>query len=226
MEDEKEKPSETDAPASPQKATGKLDAPEPVKSVQEVEKPKDTEGGANGTAHLVEPEAETPKADSSESDGLEEFNRTRLIERERKTPGRDTAILSAGSSRLRRMTSGPDTPAGTTSLGEQREIIFVIRGMVERVVLRDKLSIVLGRTDPGARPTVDVDLTPYGALDRGVSRMHCRLHLEDNRIYITDLGSTNGTFVAGKRLEANQPEALRKGEELLLGRLSIQVLFR
>jgi hypothetical protein len=139
--------------------------------------------------------------------------------------GRDTAILSSSQNRWRRLFA--DRPqTGTTRLGDQREIIFVIRGMVERVVLTDDLSVYLGRAEPGGRSQIDIDLTPYGALDRGVSRVHARLHLENNRIYVTDLGSTNGTYLAGKKLEPHKPEPLRKGDELLLGRLAVQVLFR
>lgn len=136
-----------------------------------------------------------------------------------------TAVLSAKSRWRRPLAEG--SPNATSSLGsDQREVIMVIRGMVERIFLSERLSVVIGRTDLGARSRPDIDLTPYGALDRGVSRAHARLHLEDNKLYITDLGSTNGTFLAGKRLTPNQPEAIRKGDELLLGRLAVQVLFR
>ncbi|MEL6524583.1 MAG: FHA domain-containing protein, partial [Chloroflexota bacterium] len=62
--------------------------------------------------------------------------------------------------------------------------------------------------------------------DRGVSRVHAQLHYEGGKVFITDLGSTNGTFVSNERLEPKTPTVLRKGDELLLGRLSMQVLFR
>lgn len=154
-----------------------------------------------------------------------EEDKTRLANGRPRRFERDTAILSNKSARLRRMLEHA-APGGTASLGDQREIIFVIRGMVERVVLTENLSVVLGRSEPGARNGVDVDLTPYGALDRGVSRTHARLHLENNHLYVTDLGSTNGTFLSGRRLEPNKAEVLRKGDELVLGRLAVQVLFR
>ncbi|MDX1995701.1 MAG: FHA domain-containing protein [bacterium] len=134
----------------------------------------------------------------------------------------DTAILPSNKRRFLHHKVSPDT----VTLGEQRELILVIRGMVERVLLPRDTSIVLGRTDLNARFHPDVDLTPYGALDRGVSRGHARLHMEDDKLYVTDLGSTNGTFLAGKRLAPEEPTQLRKGDELLLGRLAIQVLFR
>lgn len=134
----------------------------------------------------------------------------------------DTAVLA--SSR-RRQRSPHTESAGTSSLGSQKEVLLMIRGMIERIVLTDDLSVVIGRSDLNARFNPDVDLTTYGAIDRGVSRAHARLQLTDGHLFITDLGSTNGTTVSGNRLEPNQPHMLRKGEELLLGRLPVQILF-
>jgi hypothetical protein len=134
----------------------------------------------------------------------------------------DTAVLARRNHRR----GGKADVTDSLSFNEQRELILLVRGMVERLVLPEKAGIVLGRSDVQARYHPDVDLTPYGALDRGVSRGHARLHLEDGHLYITDLGSTNGTFISGKRLEPNKPAELRKGDELILGRLTVQVLFR
>lgn len=134
----------------------------------------------------------------------------------------ETAILSS----KRRRTIIPKASDGTRSLGTQRELLLVVRGIVERFVMPENMSLTLGRADLNARSQPDVDLTPYGALDRGVSRYHVRLHIEGEHLYVTDLGSTNGTFLAGKRLEPETPTLLRKGDELLLGRLAVQILFR
>jgi pSer/pThr/pTyr-binding forkhead associated (FHA) protein len=38
--------------------------------------------------------------------------------------------------------------------------------------------------------------------DKKVSGHHCQFSLEENRVFIEDLGSTNGTFIGGKRLES------------------------
>lgn len=135
----------------------------------------------------------------------------------------NTAVLSANS--VMRRVSQSKAANGTVSFG-QHELLLVIRGMVERVMMEEEKPILLGRGDPQIRFHPDVDLTPYGALDRGVSREHARLHIDEGRLFVTDLGSTNGTFLGGKRLEPNTPQLIGKGDELLLGRLAIQVLFR
>lgn len=142
-------------------------------------------------------------------------------------PTRDTAVLSKDNPMLRRALSHQnDEFAGTTTLGEKREVILLIRGMAERVVMQEGIIYQLGRFELGMSAANEIDLTPYGAMDRGVSRVHAQLHLADNHLYITDLGSTNGTYVSGTKIEPDTPVALRKGDELLLGRLQVQILFR
>src|SRR5688500_3265588 len=52
--------------------------------------------------------------------------------------------------------------------------------------------IIFGRVT-AADPTVDVDFTPYGAIDKGVSREHALIRPSEQRLYLIDLSSTNGT---------------------------------
>ena len=51
--------------------------------------------------------------------------------------------------------------------------------------------------------------------DGSVSRRHCRIFLAGGVVYIEDLGSQNGTFVNGVRLNLAQP--LRSGDEIQAG---------
>lgn len=50
-----------------------------------------------------------------------------------------------------------------------------------------------------------------------VSNPHLRLQVTPSGVTVTDLGSTNGTFVNGNRLHVNEPLAMRPGTELMLG---------
>ena len=50
-----------------------------------------------------------------------------------------------------------------------------------------------------------------------VSRNHARLLAQAGNIVVIDLGSTNGTFVDGHRLEPGQPEPLHPGSEISFG---------
>jgi hypothetical protein len=137
-----------------------------------------------------------------------------------------TGVLPARQSSRRSAQTERDLPLDLVQISAQRELVLLVRGMVERLMLEENTPVTLGRTDMKSRTIPDVDLTPYGALDRGVSREHATLQIVGSRILVTDLGSTNGTFVAGLRLPPNTPTQLQKGDELMLGRLAIQVLFR
>ena len=50
-----------------------------------------------------------------------------------------------------------------------------------------------------------------------ISRKHARVHLEDGAYYITDLGSAQGTRIAGQPLQPKQPTRLFDGLQITLG---------
>lgn len=47
---------------------------------------------------------------------------------------------------------------------------------------------------------------------RGISRIHGKISKEDGTYYLTDLNSTNGTFLNGGRLEINEKARIREGD--------------
>jgi pSer/pThr/pTyr-binding forkhead associated (FHA) protein len=51
-----------------------------------------------------------------------------------------------------------------------------------------------------------------------VSRLHAVITKRDKTVFITDLGSTNGTFVNGQRLEKNKPVQVDNSDELAFSR--------
>ncbi len=51
----------------------------------------------------------------------------------------------------------------------------------------------------------------------GVSRLHARLDFEHEQVTVTDLGSTNGTYVNNQRIEAHKPRRLKSGDVINLG---------
>jgi hypothetical protein len=143
----------------------------------------------------------------------------------------ETVIMSRADIEAAGLAEGEAAPSSdpaetaTTFVGK-RELLLIVRGMIERVMLYEGGDVKLGRFEPATRQANELDLTPYGAMDRGVSRFHARIHFENNHLYITDNKSTNGTYLANVKLAPNVATILRKGDELILGRLNIQVMYR
>lgn len=55
--------------------------------------------------------------------------------------------------------------------------------------------------------------------ENSISRMHAKFSRNGNKIFITDLNSTNGTFRNGMRLSPNASEIIEPGDEIRLGKL-------
>ncbi len=124
---------------------------------------------------------------------------------------------------LHRMLSVPQTRE-LHAPSDIKRVTLHLRGMKEQVVLTEERVVILGRADlrsDGFKP--DIDLTPYGARERGVSRAHARLHVQDGKLFITDLYSANGTHMGGEKLTAEKAYELHNGDEVLLGALMMRV---
>src|SRR6266511_548947 len=82
----------------------------------------------------------------------------------------------------------------------------------DRVVFRmpDGAVKTIGRS-AGAEFMVDAAL---------VSRLHCQLSASGDALHVKDLGSTNGTFVNGRRVRSAE---LQDGDRLAVGRVEVKV---
>lgn len=152
-----------------------------------------------------EPENTYPERDSVETGRLE-----------------DTVILQGAHRRLRKMLL--ESLEGAAGRATEPSIVLVVRGMTETVTLNADSVAVLGRSDHKNVTVPDVDLARFGAAERGVSREHLRIEMRDDKFYIVDLNSTNGSFLYDERLEPNKPYAVQHGDEITLARLTIQLL--
>ncbi len=92
--------------------------------------------------------------------------------------------------------------------------------------LAERNEFTLGRVSEGQPIMPDIDLSPYQAYASGVSRLHAVIKRDANRVLLMDLGSSNGTYVNGKRLNPNVEQLLSNGDVIALGKLKIQVLLK
>jgi len=92
--------------------------------------------------------------------------------------------------------------------------------------LASRNEFTLGRLSEGQPIMPDIDLTPYQAYASGVSRLHAVVKRDAKRVLVMDLGSSNGTYINGRRLNPHVEEPLSHGDIVALGKLKIQVLLR
>lgn len=87
-----------------------------------------------------------------------------------------------------------------------------------QLVIRLEGNVV--QTFPLTAPVVMIGRTPGNDLTLAhplVSRKHAELRLEFSGAILTDVGSSNGTFVDGQRMLANQPRLLASGASFQIG---------
>jgi FHA domain/Double zinc ribbon len=88
--------------------------------------------------------------------------------------------------------------------------------------LSGKDIVLIGREDAVSNIFPDVDLTPHGGEEGGVSRMHARIFVENSQYMLEDENSTNFTFLNRQKLTAKTPAALHDNDEIKLGRVLLR----
>jgi FHA domain-containing protein/double zinc ribbon protein len=88
--------------------------------------------------------------------------------------------------------------------------------------LSGKDTIQIGREDAVSNIFPDVDLTPHGGEEGGVSRMHARIFVENGQYMLEDENSTNFTFLNRQKLTAKTPAPLHDNDEIKLGRILLR----
>lgn len=119
------------------------------------------------------------------------------------------ALVAAGGVVLFRM-AGP----GTASQGAGRGLYARIGG-AEFVLRTERLAggLIIGR---GGGADLRVD-------DRALSREHAHLQLRDRKLFLQDLGSTNGSRVEGRSLPPNEPVQVNTASDISLGGVAMQL---
>ncbi|MDQ7027936.1 MAG: FHA domain-containing protein [Anaerolineae bacterium] len=125
-----------------------------------------------------------------------------------------------------RLAGLPNLSTGTGSLVGKREVLLIIEDKVERVLLEENMHCLLGRFSQTKPSAEAIDLSPYDAQEQGVSRIHAQIYLEDSRLYLSDLDSSNGTFIGSEKLNPHKPTQVYNGEQIQLGRLPMQIVFK
>jgi CRP-like cAMP-binding protein len=114
----------------------------------------------------------------------------------------------------------PPKPITEVDVPDGALALLVLEGGSRHFPITGPVALI-GRYDPvtGTRP--EIDLTQVD-INRSVSRRHARIVLEDGGFMLAEeVGALNGTFVNGQRLTAGKPAAIKSGDRLGLGMVSL-----
>lgn len=100
-----------------------------------------------------------------------------------------------------------------------------VQGSSTPLLIIPQQEMVIGRVDPASGDSPALDLSPYAAYQMGISRRHAIIQWDNEQLYILDLGSRNGSYVNGKKVQPHQPFKLRDGDEMRLGKMSLKLFF-
>ncbi|PJF36786.1 MAG: hypothetical protein CUN49_03690 [Candidatus Thermofonsia Clade 1 bacterium] len=115
---------------------------------------------------------------------------------------------------------------GTARFSPKSTIVLQIRDNPSPIEIEPQQETIIGRYDGSNSTTPTIDLTPYGAYEHGVSRIHAAIRRGEDTLMLVDLGSVNGTHLNGQRLIPNQPRVLRDGDEIRIGKLVCHIYFK
>jgi hypothetical protein len=164
-----------------------------------------------GAAPAQAPENECPAcgAEVKPGDAFCEYCGAALVEAEASAPQAAPAAAQPQ----------PNAPAQPTQAAAGPRLVVTESGV--EIPLPNAQETVAGREDPYSGIFPDIDLTPHGGEQAGVSRRHFRISYSDGRYQIEDLNSTNFTLVNRQRLEPGKPMPLSSGDEIRAGRLKL-----
>ena len=110
---------------------------------------------------------------------------------------------------------------------EEETVFFMDTGRDKQLCLKWKERGVSKKTEINQLPFTigkKKDQVSLALSDASVSRLHCRIVEQEGEPAIMDLGSTNGTYLNGIRLNQEDILQIEKNDEILIGKVKLLVV--
>ena len=126
--------------------------------------------------------------------------------------GNQVQVTSASSAAMRNRPQCGETIVLSDDEDCDKDIILYSRNTSKTIrIALDKLPITIGKMEGCVDKVIN---------DISVSRMHCRFVRDSQgRVSVVDLGSTNGTFRNGLRLNPQEKSFIEEGDEIRIGKI-------
>ncbi|MBS4015505.1 MAG: FHA domain-containing protein [Candidatus Latescibacteria bacterium] len=103
-------------------------------------------------------------------------------------------------------------------------IMVVLQESGQEIATVKEKRFILGRKVENVHETI-LDLSAYGAYGLGVSRLHLLIQKTKNGYEVSDMDSTNGTWLNDEELIPNKFYPISSGARIRLGKMYIALLF-
>ena len=117
-------------------------------------------------------------------------------------------------------TSGGQSHIGQTDVGGGRDGSGLLRIIAMNAPTRVEIAVTKDEFVIGKKAELCDGVIDFNKM---ISRSHCRINRRGNQYTITDLQSSNGTFVNKVRLQPNQPHPINNGDVIRLANSDFQV---
>lgn len=131
----------------------------------------------------------------------------------------DSTILGRFSAQI------TDSPIDDSLIPEDGIAIYAA-GSLKPMYLQFDTELVLGRKGEEPVECALLDLSEFGGYQAGISRRHAIIRKREEGYEITDLASTNGSWLNDERLVPNKPIPLASGSQLRFGHLRVLISHR
>lgn len=115
---------------------------------------------------------------------------------------------------------------GTAFFNDNASLLLHIEGHNTPLNVKPTPKTFIGRSEDSTPESLHVDLTAYGAKEKGVSRLHVILYRTHVTLSLEDLNSTNRTYINGEMIPVRQVQMLHDDDEIILGALRIRLAFQ
>lgn len=110
-----------------------------------------------------------------------------------------------------------ETPAVESGAGAKGPERLIQEGSGIEFYLAAGSETTIGRRDPVTGINPDIDLTPADT-QRSISRRHAKIFRRSEKFYLREeIGTMNGTFINGERVETGVPVEFHEGDEVRFG---------
>src|SRR5262249_15855955 len=105
-------------------------------------------------------------------------------------------------------------------------VVMCFENVLEPLIVYISQQAILGRRTGDETIQPRIDLTPYEAYSKGISRVHAVIRRTEQGLFLEDLGSSNGSWLNGRKLSPHVQVRLTSRDRIRLGNLSLDILFR